>query len=245
MSLKKPYYRIWRPFIPSRTGVGALELIRDSGYAHDSSDLIRSYRLLERELSEIFEFIEPCDPHLACYSHRLYSLLLRASTEFETNAKGVLAANGYKQNGNWNINDYKKLEVATRLSEYQVTVHVWKGPSRVIYPFREWASQSSLPWYQGYNSVKHHRAEKFQAASLENAVTAVAAVFALLFSQFNVCTFFPSHCMTMYSESDGLITHDSSMLGVRLPKTWAVQDQYDFDWDVLRKSNAPFATFPF
>src|SRR5437868_2327075 len=106
MSITIPYFRIYRPF---GEGGGLLnfeyEYILDSRYASNLTDLIRGYHQLEKELIGISDFVEPSDANANCYSHRLYALLLRASTEFETNAKSILQANGYNKSGNWNITD--------------------------------------------------------------------------------------------------------------------------------------------
>ena len=48
-----------------------------------------------RDLNEIFDFVEPSNDNTSVYSHRIYELLLRAATEFESNCKGILKANGY------------------------------------------------------------------------------------------------------------------------------------------------------
>ena len=63
------------------------DYVLDPRYARNAIDLIRGYHLLERELFRLFDFVEPADANLQCYSHQLYAILLRASTEFEANAK--------------------------------------------------------------------------------------------------------------------------------------------------------------
>ena len=93
MSIAKPYYRIWRPF--PNDDLFENDYALDPRNAADAIDLIRGYHLLEEELFRLFDFIEPADANLSAYSHQLYALLLRASTEFEANAKGILRANGY------------------------------------------------------------------------------------------------------------------------------------------------------
>ena len=247
MSLRKPYYRIWRPFIDAKTHPRHCDYLRDPRNAKNASDLIRGYLLLEKELIRNFEFIEPCDAHLTSYSHQLYSLLLRASTEFEANAKGVLIANEYSPKGDWTIKDYQKLDSAMRLSDYTVIVHAWSGQNRVVQPFKQWSSPANgLPWYRAYNKVKHNRADEFSSASLENVVNAIAGVFAILFSQFHIQSFHPVHTgMYFTDDDDDAISHSTSMFGIRLPSTWSVADSYDFDWDTLKASPMPFVRYSF
>jgi hypothetical protein len=168
VSIPKPYYRIWRPF--PNDNFFENDYVLDHRNAADAIDLIRGYHLLERELFGLFDFVEPADANWPCYSHQLYALLLRASTEFEANAKAILFANGYTRSGNFNINDYYKIEPATRLSEYLITIPIWQGIHRVVQPFASWNTGPSLSWYQSYNRVKHSRSEEFESASLQNVV---------------------------------------------------------------------------
>ena len=182
---------------------------------------------------------------MKCYSHQLYALLLRASTEFESNARAILSANGYKKSGNWNVNDYHKINAAMRLAEYTVTLPIWTGSHRRIQPFSPWASSPSLAWYQSYNTVKHNRASAFPSASLGNAVTAVAAVFAIVFAQFHILAFDPHHTVDMYSENNGALSHDSCLLHIEPPTSWPLVQSYDFDWDSLAGVQAPFQQYPF
>jgi len=162
--------------------------VRDELYANDASHFISAYQLLEADLMKLFTFIEPADANLSTYSHRLYELLLRASTEFEANARAVLVANGYSKTGRWNIFDYAKLEPACRLSAFATTLPVWRGSDSVRRPFSVWAKNqnASLPWYADYNSVKHNRSGEFELATLGNVIDAVSGVFIMLFAQFNI-----------------------------------------------------------
>lgn len=246
MAIPTPYFRVTRPFVDGgyvRTGDSAY--MRDPRYASDARDLIRGYHYLEKDLLRVFEFMEPADSNLAGYSHQLYALLLRASTEFETNAKAILAANGYSQAGNWDIIDYHKVNTALRLSEYRVTIPIWAGNPKVIEPFTEWARGHSLSWYQHYNTVKHNRASQFSFATLENALAAVSAVFAIVFSQFNIDAFHPYHTVSWYSEDNGVMSHQECLLHIELPRSWSAHECYDFDWNALDKSAMPFQEFPF
>src|SRR5690554_5224374 len=104
MKLSKPYRRIIRPYLlPNHYVFGPSNNIYfvDDSYASDRFEIIRAYYILEKDLINLFEFIDPSDANLATYSHKTYELLLRASTEFELNAKKVLSANGYSNKSNW------------------------------------------------------------------------------------------------------------------------------------------------
>lgn len=248
MAIHKPYRRICRPFINGYyiTDFKTTYFV-DPRNARDSSDLIRGYHLLEKELYQIFEYVEPTDANLKCYSHQIYALLLRASTEFEANARAILNANGYPARGNWNITDYYKVNAATRLSEYSVTIPIWKGASKTLQPLKDWASGHSLTWYQNYNLAKHDRAANFVHASIENAIHAVGSVFCILFSQFHIFAFDPYHPIEMFSigDDDKLWSHDACLLAIEPPSSWQPHEKYDFDWSILRCDADPFQNYVF
>jgi hypothetical protein len=49
-----------------------------------------AFILLVGDFLRVCEFIEPTDAHLQVYSHRLYEILLRACTEFESLCREIL-----------------------------------------------------------------------------------------------------------------------------------------------------------
>jgi hypothetical protein len=49
-----------------------------------------------------------------------------------------------------------------------------------VMPWDNWQKNKSPDWWGSYNNIKHHRAEHFQEANLENAFRAVAGLFLLL-----------------------------------------------------------------
>ena len=87
------------------TNIGNTYLTADR-YAEDRISFIRAFHILSSDLIKLIDFIEPCDSNKFTYSHRIYELYLRASTEFESNCKAILKANGYIFEGNLNITDY-------------------------------------------------------------------------------------------------------------------------------------------
>jgi hypothetical protein len=261
MAIHKPYRRICRPFIDGRylTDIEGKYFV-DPRYASERSDLIRGYHLLEKELYQIFEYIEPADANKSCYSHQIYALLLRASTEFEANASAILKANDYKLTGKRryvDIKDYFKVNAATKLSEYSVTIPIWNGENKTFRPLEDWAKPSdslldphTLSWYDHYNTVKHDRLAEFKCASMENAIRAVGSVFCILFSQFHTSSFDPNQPISSYSIDDGMDgrqiwSHPSCRLAIELPNSWQDNEKYDFDWTVLRNDTDPFQNYTF
>lgn len=63
--------------------------------------------------------------------------------EVEANCKAVLSENGYARVGDWNMNDYRKLEATHRLSGYRVKMRVWQGVHHTFAPFDAWEDRTS------------------------------------------------------------------------------------------------------
>lgn len=253
MGIPNPYYRIIRPFTNGEyfPVYGTGKYVLDEKYALDRSILIRSYDIIEKDLITLFNYIEPHDNNLNVFSHKTYELLLRASTEFETNCKEILYANDYKKNkDDLKIKDYYKIEHASKLSEYKVILNVWSPNVKTFQPFIDWANNqySPLTWYQAYNKVKHSRSREFLQASLENVMLAVTGLFAILFSQFSECLFFPYQnpegCC--FDDIDNAILYsETSLFQIKPPTNWGPDEQYDFNWNEIKKSNDPYRKFSF
>jgi hypothetical protein len=158
-----------------------------------NTDYLGSYRLLVEDLSRLCSFIHPCDENLSVYSHRVYELLLRACTEFESLAKDLLRADGFKKRGNWTVRDYHRLNASLQLSDREVGLLFWQPEPKYIAPFAEWAGGSSLKWYRDYNLVKHNRSAQFRRASFHNALSATAGLYAVMAARFSY----------LFSEWDG------------------------------------------
>jgi hypothetical protein len=248
MPLHNPYYRIARPFPPQHQTQGDwLGCYKDARNAPDATDLIRAGKLLELELLDLFQFIEPHDDNRAVYSHKLHQILLRACVEIEANCSAVLDANGYRGAKNkWSVCDYWKIDKAVRLSDYEVSISTWRGVVGRQQPFSGWKSSHSLNWYQGYNTVKHDRSRSFPNASFENVVSAVTGVIALLFAQFSFSAFDPYRPVTSWfgDTSANTFGHHESIFTIRMPR-WIDADYYYFDWHKLRADLDPFRKFAF
>jgi hypothetical protein len=258
MAIIKPYKRIIRPFKGMPEDYENYNIreshLMDSRYASDKVELISAIRLLEKDLVRIFEYVEPTDRNKGTFSHRLYEILLRTCTEFETNCKRILSNNAYVKldsknriTDRWNIEDYWKINKSSKLSEYEVRVSTWSTP-KIIKPFESWHSTSEyvpLGWYQAYNDVKHNRSDKFELANIENVVMAISGVLVVLFSQFFASTFGDVHYM--FEESGGIYWHSgsNSIFLIKTPQSWKDEEQYDFDWTTLMTDANPFDDFRF
>lgn len=256
MAINNPYHRIWRPMSgydwlnnmwsedgPAKT----LDYLHDNDYAdiNEKNSLIHTAQLIIRDLYDLFNYIEPNDVNINTYSHRLYELLLRTATEFEANCKGILESNGYvkPEGGNLNIRDYFKIEAAAHLSEYRVTFERW--PNHRFCPFDVWNATTfvALPWYQGYNHVKHNRFANFHEANLGNVMNAIAGLLCILHAQFG-------------ENMDGVcfegISRSQSVEGVVENGTFAINaptfpdtEKYDFVWDDSKGVRVPVVNFIF
>lgn len=238
--IQQPFYRIYR----SKQQYDAY--ILDQRYANDRHVMCRAYSILEEDLIRLFQYVEPSENNSLTFSHRTYELLLRASTEFENNCKAILKANGYDTpvRGNWSVEDFFKIELATRVSQYRLRINIWHPRAKTLGPLEEWESGHSLSWYQDYNLVKHDRSECFQKASLVNVVNAVGAVLVVLYAQFSYYAFSVHRISDGYtSDDDGFEFGENSLFGVKPFHDWSDDEAYVFEWP--NSTTPPFQQYPF
>lgn len=257
MSLTKPYYRIARPkaLIPN--------YVVDARYANDRLQLSRAYINIEKDLRDVFNFIEPCEENLSSFSFELYSLLLRACTEVELNCKEIMEANGATPQGkHFTMTDYKKIERSSHLSHYTVTYNNWRQKEastgelkyipKVFRPFANFdvSINRSPDWYSAYNAVKHDREENLENANLGNCMNAVGGILVLLYSQFG------SQCIETYGTNgiywqnldDYDFQFDADVIFTVQPPAitdWSDEELYDFQWETLKSDSNPFDKFGF
>lgn len=251
MPLTKPYFRIWRESdITDYDDEKWCPYIADPRYCQERTSLCRAYRMLERDLEHLFEYIEPCDANNSTYSHRTFELMLRASTEFEANCKGILVANGCSPaRRNWNIEDYWKLNQTMKLSDYKLHLKAWYPEPLELQPFRDWQGSTQfqpLTWYQAYNDAKHNRDTKFARSNFANTIEAISGLLCVLFAQFGVYVTYPYrppdaiHCR----DAAGMQGIEGSMFDLA-PPVWDEAESYDFDWKILKLDPDPYAEFSF
>ena len=245
MSITKPYHRIWRPVKDYDWSKAAFSIDDNNepkvtlGYLYDDrfanqeekKSFITSTRMILRDLNNLYDYIEPSDDNLSVYSHRIYELLLRTATEFESNCKGILKANGYsKPEKEWNVIDYFKISRAARLNEYSLTFGRW-ATAHEFKPFLEWkpSKRGQLPWYDAYNEVKHDRYGNFKKAKLEHLMNALAGLICIMHAQYGEGM---SH--VGYSELGTNDIHEGTvetpMFTIKAPH-FPDDEQYGFIWD--------------
>lgn len=248
MGLSRPFRRTVRQLADgsyAQSGHGGY--VRHPKYAEGGAQYVRSYLLIQKDLLELFDYVEPAERNLGCYSYRIHALMLRACVEVEANCKAILRENRYAQ-GDWTMKDYRNIETSHRLSSYRVVMPLWSGDGAVRTPFAAWAAvpAAPLPWYQAYNTVKHDRHEQFEQATFEHLVDACCGLVALLFAQFRNENFTGVDYLTLDGPSDGTESAIGGYFRVAPPRDWSMPERYEFDWQALKDSDAdPFAAFDY
>ena len=249
MTIAKPYCRIWRPqngYDPNAYNERkSVHYLYDDRFVNQGEmrTLITTCRLMFQDLYQLFYFIEPHDTNLNTFSHRVYELYFRATTEFESNCKRILEENGYSKSGNWYITDYEKISSVARLPEYRVKFKRWATP-RDFTPFADWStSGTSLSWYQDYNKVKHNRYDQFSKANLNNLMNAFAALLCIIHAQCGVrmTVGFIDGLHVGPDNQEVLDFNDFTIFAPHFPET----EQYDFVWDDIKDTTNPVQQYDF
>jgi hypothetical protein len=246
MSVTRPYRRTVRQLADgSYANSGNGRYVEHPRYAEDPEHYVRAFLLIQKDLQELFDYVEPADQNLKCYSYRIHETLLRACIEVEANCKAILLENGYSKTDKLRMVDYRKIEKSHKLSDYQVRVPTWTGSSGTRQPFEPWARTQGLPWYQAYNTTKHNRHSEFKRATFENMLDAVCGCLAILSSQFLNEDFSKQASYLVLSNGSSFKDAVGDFLRVRFPQSWPQSERYDFDWSVLESQSDPFDNFPY
>ncbi len=140
---------------------------------------------LLRILEQTFYAIEPNAENAHTFGQKLRHLLILTCTEVEAAWKGIMRANGVKKK-KIGTEDYVKLLPVLRLDEWKLALPFYPDYPEVL-PFKGWLPDQptkSLPWYDAYQAVKHDREESLGRATLENVISASAAMLTLAAAQF-------------------------------------------------------------
>lgn len=225
-----PYHRCYRP-IRGTDGSSVEEhnYLVDHDYAKHPDKYVRAFLQIQQEMKTLFQYIEPGDNNLKTYSYQIQQFLIRICIEVEANFKAIFKENTYsKQEKNWNMTDYQKIDRSHRLSDYQITMPFWDGRNNSFQPFREWKESSRLSWYTAYNTVKHNWAERLQEANLENLMNAFCGLFVVVTAQFKNQEYSALPCLV---SADGYKSYYEgefgigNMLQAKYP-TWTEDEKY-------------------
>lgn len=252
MSINRPYRRTCRPFTNGKYGGGgSWEYMTHPKFARSPEHYVRSFLLLLKDLQELFDYIEPADENLNCYSYRIQALLLRACIEVEANCKAILKENGYEKKDKsgkdaMNMSDYKKINTTHRLSSYQVKVPYWSGTKNIRFPFSVWSTGNVLSWYEAYNTTKHDRLTGFKEATFDHLLDACCGVLVILSAQFERNDFSPGNTLlSIGGPRDGMESGIGDYFRVKFPDDWPLDLRYDFDWQKLKAEPDPFGTIDY
>jgi len=146
------------------------------------SSSVLAFRLLAKDFEILLEYVHPHEDNLRTYSHRIYELLLRASTEFEGLAKyGASKYELLEVGRNTNIKDLSVLNTALDTKDAEIGLIGWQPHMRFITPLEGGGDDPHrLEWYRSYNAVKHDRSNTFHQANLKCLVFALGGCFLLL-----------------------------------------------------------------
>lgn len=250
MKVIKPYKRISRQLLDGsyqNSGNGCYLIHKD--FAQDPQHFVRAFMIIQKDLLNLFEYIEPCEQNLQTISFRTHELLMRTCIEIEANFTAILRENIYSKKGNLNIGDYEIINKSHRLSAYKFSLPVWKGDKKIRSPFKDWENGKPLKWYQAYNKSKHDRHENFDKATLDNLLDAVGGLIILLASQFNTEDYSQNskglglNGNYSYNSNDGMETGIGGYFRVSFPTDWPLEERYSFQWQTLEKQENPIDQF--
>lgn len=252
MNIIKPFHRNYRPVVEGpNSGYSDWAYIVDPDYANTPGHYIRAFLIIQKDLMELFEYVEPADTNLQTYSFRIHELLIRTCIEIEANFKAILRENEYtpknkkgedRSENEWNMSDYQKVNRTHHLDSYIVKLPIWKGDKSTCQPFAEWKKQKSLGWYDAYNQSKHDRHNKLILANYENLIKAITGLLVLLSSQFKCEEFSPGQ-QTLAINTDSYYTGEVGIGGyfrIGFPNNWETDEKYDFNWSILKGEKERF-----
>ncbi len=246
MPVAKPFKRTCRQLADgSYQSSGNGQYVRHPLFAAAPQQYIRAFEIVQKDLLELFDYVEPSDINKPCYSYRIHELHTRACIEIEANCTAILSENGYVRAGDWNMSDYKKLEATHHLSSYQVRLPTWHGSDHTRTPFAGWKAGAPLPWYQAYNQTKHSRHENFHLGNFGVLLDSVCGLVALLASQFINDDFGQNYIVTELGPGDGFEYGIGGYFLIRFPDDWPAGERYSFDWQTLKNDANPIQTLTF
>jgi hypothetical protein len=248
----KPFYRTCRQLADGTYQKGGHgRYVSDPRFAIAGPQYVRAFLLIQKDLLNLFDYVEPADVNLNCYSYRIHELHMRVCIEVEANCKAILTENGYVNSivapNFWTMNDYRKLNATHHLSSYEVRMPHWHGTQHTRTPFAQWtAAHGGLSWYQAYNSAKHDRHNEFPKANFEALLSAMSGLVAILSSQFITFDFKPGVLGISYGRpDDGFDTAIGDFFHVKFPTDWSANERYSFDWQALKKEPDAFQKLTF
>ena len=138
----------------------------------------RYFLALEADLKEIGRYIEISPDNFSTYSIEIAHLYLAVGSEVDVVAK-ALSNQSAPQSTHENMDQYRGTLSRAHPKLHTLDVFLPRYGLALL-PWREWDEDKNPPWWRQYNAVKHRRDTEFKQANLENAVNALAGLFALV-----------------------------------------------------------------
>jgi len=259
----KPFHRLYRPVHSKITnsGYSSWKYATHVKYAKSAQYYVQSYLYIQKELENIFEYIDHSDICEKAYSFKTHSLFIRTCIEVEANFRAIFKENipPTENEEDWNIDIFRLINQSHRLSQYEVSFPQWKSKKiKIFSPFKKWEGKNSaqdqykykLDWYQSYNNSKHDRHNKFNEANLKNLMNAITALLILITSQFKDNTFsagLPSLALEgnpYYSVRDYGQSATGDLFCIKYPD-WPDNEMYSFNWSDIENDENPFLKFDY
>ena len=138
----------------------------------------RYYLLLEKKFTDTLNYVELAKENFPTYSVEYAHQLLAIGSELDTFFKIYC---GFNLNDRKNIVNYTRYIMSDypEITEQEVVIY---NTDIVLTPYEEWSRwnpqdpKNLLSWWKSYNDVKHNRQANITKASMENVVTALAAL---------------------------------------------------------------------
>lgn len=244
-----PYHRCYRPLV-KRNFSDDYErcYLLDDDYAERPYSYTRAFLQLQKEMENLFLYVAPADKNLKTYSYHIHELLIRICIEIEANFKAIFAENHYsKQEKDFTIEDFWKIDISHKLSDYKVKMPTWEGMNKVFEPFASWKKSTSLSWYRAYNRSKHNRDKCFKEANLKNLMDAFCGLYIVLTAQFDSLDYSGAHVIVIVGGKDSYYEGEfglGDMLQTIYP-IWSEDEKYDVDWGVLCEDPDRFRKFDY
>lgn len=160
----------------------------------DKNKLIKiywqQYKLLEKRMIEISDYVEINPKNNAVFSNQFISMYLIICSEIDSVANQFCHMLGVTDNKErYGINN--KINII--LEKYN-NLRNWKCVVKISYeemnlvPFAKFNENKSADWWQSYNKVKHFRNEQdkderynYEFANLKNILSSLSALYLLIF----------------------------------------------------------------
>ena len=246
---RAPYHRCFRPFVERSSSYGSQRhSLNDDDYAEKPYLFTRAFLALQKEMEDLFSYVEPADNNKKTFSYKIQQLLIRVCIELEANFKAIMSENKYSKDSNWwGINDYWKINVSHKLSEYKVYMPTWEGKNKEFAPFVEWRKSPRLSWYRAYQRTKHNRASLLYEANMKNLMNAFCGLFVVLTAQFGDEDYATGPILVAVSGRDSYYGCEfgiGDMLKAIFPE-WSEEEKYDINWAEVCESPDRFRRFDY